>query len=218
MKVTVSSTSMMKPILYTQANNHAQTRHPQRILGLLERTDINNVGEAITIYTLPNRSLGELNPVQWQNFLQIPDSNDQPRAAVFGFKYDGEQTWYQVWNQQTKQVCWLLHTDDFDYQPYAIMAMDALVTLVPDWNGEIYLHLCPASETNNSDYAPRLAPHQSNSHQHELLISDAATTSTGKLWFLVTVKGESADGAEQMQSGQLRTGWISQNSPVASAA
>lgn len=218
MKVTVSNTSMMKPILYTQTVKHAENQHPQRILGLLERTGKTIIEDQVTVYERPNSSLTVAKPVEWKNFLHIPNSKEQLRAAVFGFEFDGENTWYQLWNQNTNRAYWLRHHDDFDYQPYAIMAMDALVSLLPDWNGELHLHLSPENERSTLSEHPQNLPRRQRTHQYDLLISDAATTANGKLWFLVTVKQETTNGPRQRRDEHLRSGWISSKCMVPHAA
>lgn len=208
MKVTVSSTSMMKPMLYTQSN--IEPEHPQRIVGLLEQTDKEQISKQTVIYHRPDATQENPERTPWQHFLHIPDNKSQPCVAVFGFDHDGERTWYQLWNHQTKQVNWVLQQDGMDYQPYAILAMDALVSLLPNWNGELFWSLSSVSEPESS------AHHQTyfrqTNRQFDLLISDAVTTSNGKLWFLVTVQNERTELCEPVNAECLRTGWISQNS------
>lgn len=218
MKVTVSSTSMMKPILYTPTSKLAKHRHPQRILGLLEGVDHGNSEVPITTYSRPFQSQSDATPAQGQCLLHIPDAQSQPCVAIFGFQFDGKNTWYQAWNQTAGEACWLKQKDGLEYQPYAIIAMDALVTLLPRWDGEIYLNLALASQSASTEGTLRHSPCQELSRDYDLLISDAAATTTGKLWFLVNVKAEYSGNSAQLHSQELHTGWISQTPAATHAA
>jgi len=216
MKVTVSSTSMMKPILYSKQISHSSTQHPQRVLGLLEWTGKQSLKDELTVYHRPATSAINPNPVCCHHFLQASNPKAESRIAVFGFEFDGDKTWYQLWNQASKEVCWLLHEDAWDYQTYAIMAMDALVTLLPEWNGELYLNL---SEGKTAHSLPQ-ANNALVDKRYDLQVADAATTPNGQLWFLVTVNAADTQvQKEALTSAEhLRTGWISQRSTVQQVA
>jgi len=230
MKITVSSTSMMKPILHIQPTSPTVQQYPLRIVGLLEPGSKKPDSGSAAIYVRSVRSISIAIPLSWQSFLQIPDRHSQLCAAVFGFEFDGERTWYQLWNVETNQAYWLQHEDDMDYQPYSIMAMDALVSLVPDWDGELHLALMSNSlsttgqsgssayETQSQNQGSRGGHSEELSRNQQLLISDAATTATGQLWFLVTVQDEKLNSGQPIWDGKTRTGWISQPLSTVSAA
>lgn len=226
MKVTVSSTSMMKPILLSELTSSATKAHPQRVLGLLERTDKDSEHGPLFIHSHPHACNKTPYKEAWSSFMQIQDKQSQWCVAVFGFEFDGKNTWYQIWNLDNNQSGWVMHHSGIDYQPYAIMAMDALVSLLPDWNGELFWTIKPPHMSEKSSLSYTAKPNEKNNlskktyfqqrsrsfsgaDRHcEVRISDAATSPTGKLWFLVTIQDEQSLGSCN-SNDQLRTGWIS---------
>lgn len=227
MKITVSSTSMMKPILHTKSASPSEKKHPQRIVGLLEPKQTQTFCQAAKVHARSNKSSANELPLLWQSFLRIPDRQSQLCVAVFGFEYDGDKTWYQLWSLETNQSYWLAHEDGMEYQPYSIMTMDALVSLLPEWDGELYLTLttdnlfdATNTEINACENVTQNEIQKSNAANrgHELLISDAATTASGQLWFLVTVQEDQLQTDRQTWGGNLRTGWISLNNASVNAA
>ena len=215
MKITVSNTSMMKPVLYCEKHSLSSSSHPRRVLGLLEQTNFLSTDNTVSVYNRPTTSGSQPLLQLWHNFMQIPDSRGQPCAAVFGFKFDGHQTWYQIWNVITAKGYWLLHTESMDYKPYAIIAMDALVTLIPGWNGELFLHLTKTQDEGGNKQLKYNLLTRANKQSYELHISDAATTESGQLWFLVTIKDRQKG---HKSAAAFDTGWISNSSQVPRAA
>lgn len=230
MKITVSSTSMMKPLLHTDQTSRSYQQHPQRLIGLLEIAKAQSNASPIATFNRPHKTCSTQIPFQWQLCMQILDRHSQLCAAVFGFEFDGEQTWYQLWNTETNQLFWLLHEDDMDYQPYAILAMDKLVSLIPQWNGELCVfpklgvgahdlaNLKQKSVDNSGDHKSKYRENPVHSPSYDLFISDSATNATGQLWFLVTLRHDQLNADLNANSAQVRTGWISHSGSMASAA
>jgi len=208
MKLTVSSTTMMKPLLHT--HRHLQcSSPPQRVVGLLE---INlQPGQ----YSEPQKLVQHYRPdpqhalqceAQWQDFLRLDNVNNTSCAAVFGFEFDGTRAWYQLWNHTTDQSCWLLHSNEMNYEPFAILTMDALVSLLPNWNGTLYQS--PSSPSNS--HAESQKPETIDARRiRNLLISDASTSAAGKLWFLVTINSNLTKSDTESEMITTRSGWIS---------
>lgn len=222
MRLTVSSTAMMKPLL--QCNDANQTTSPPiRILGLLERQHACqpgiNSGHRVVQYHRPHQHQPYLQTAQWEHFLRINNATDQAFVAVFGYEFDGTRSWYRIWNRQTRRSCWVCHQDGMTYQPYAIVAMDALVSLVPNWNGQ--LHKAPNSKAphkqtqykkvqkkkNPADRTHNNTPCDDGTDRHcTVMVSDASTDTHGGLWFLVTVDPANDCATE---THKTLTGWIS---------
>ncbi len=208
MKLIVSSTAMMKPLLRTDTAPH-QSPPPQRVLGLLEKSEGSACATQVKFvqYQRPHHLHVLLHTAQWPDFLSLNNKRSESCAAVFGYEFDGENSWYQLWNKTTERAVWLLHADNMNYEPFAIRAMDELVALVPSWDGALYTsppihnkpHFARCSEAHV--FEPSLA--------HNLLVSDASTNADGKLWFLVTVNAQCYDNSRALAHRPSRTGWIS---------
>lgn len=209
MRLTVSSTAMMKPLLQRKDASLA-TPPPMRILGLLERRsdshDRNQLWQKVVQYYRPHLQQPCLHTAQWGHFLEIINTNNDACVAVFGYEFDGANSWYQVWNSQTERSCWIRHHDDMSYQPYAIVAMDALVSLVPNWNGQ--LHAAPGQDDVSNTKIDLKFKSNDADRMCNVLVSDASTDANGHLWFLVTVKP--AANTESI-AHTTKTGWISPN-------
>ena len=212
MKVTLTSTSMMKPILYSQTENsvlvnQSKEQHPQRILGLLDQPHSQLSENIARTYRRPD-SFGAPSVVScWQHFLHVANATNEQCIAVFGFEFNGDETWYQLWNTTTQSLCWLMHEGEMDYQPYAIIAMDALVSLLPNWNGELFLALSSANDAHA--HSGKFTHSQKN--ECEFQISDAATMANGQLWFLVTVNQPLNNQRTPLAAQFAQSGWISQS-------
>ena len=208
MKLIVSSTAMMKPLFRTDTAAH-QSPPPRRVLGLLEKSQDSTSTTQVKFvqYQRPHPLHVRLHTALWQDFLTLDNSRSEPCAAVFGYEFDGKNSWYQLWNKTTEQAVWLLHADNMNYEPFAIRAMDELVSLVPSWDGALYT--CPP--THNKTHTARCSEAHlfEPSLAHSLLVSDASTNANGKLWFLVTVNAQCYDNGGALEHKPSRTGWIS---------
>jgi len=218
-KLTVSSTSMMKPIFSIDASKHAVSP-PQRVLGLLKSTtpaiENNPISEKLVQYQRPHQQHALLKTAQWLDFLQLDDKRADSCAAVFGFEFDGEHIWYQIWNHTTERACWLRHTDNMEYNPFAILAMDALVTLLPNWDGALYQS--PASVNTPTPVRKEEADIIDANKVHNVLVSDSSTCKAGKLWFLVTLNTTDTQMGKESKPIPPLCGWISQSANVCTAA
>lgn len=213
MKLTISSTSMMKPILHAESHSHCLAA-PQRVLGLLEskqlHTEKRGQADKLVQYHRPNIQHELLQTAMWEDYMQLENRHSENCTAVFGFDFDGVNTWYQLWNSTTGRACWLRHSDDMNYDPFAILAMDALVTLVANWNGTLYQapsfpnNAYPANSGSTSNIEAR--------HISSLTVSDASTSSAGHLWFLVTVNPIQNDPDAMPQTHF--SGWVSSTGEV----
>lgn len=208
MKLTVSSTVMMKPLLHVN-KRHQHAFPPRRVVGLLEsdQQQLNHIHrpQSIVQYSRPNQQQALQNTAKWQDFLQLEDSRNISCTAVFGFEFDGTNTWYRVWNQKTEKACWLLHKNNINYQAYAILTMHALVSLLPNWDGT--LHQSP--DTTDNRHVDYQKPATIDSKQiSNLLVSDASTSTSGKLWFLVTIYSPLWQGQFESNTIPTRSGWI----------
>ena len=209
MKLTVSSTSMMKPLLHTE-HHSPHPSPPQRVVGLLE---ISQVQQRVNLkkwvqYSRPDKAHSLLQAAERQEFLQLVNTKNISCIAVFGFVFDGTRAWYQVWNCTTDQTCWLKHNSTMNYDAFAILTMDALVSLIPKWDGT--LHQAPDATSNAhamSSESETIDAEQINT----LLVSDASTSAAGQLWFLVTINSTQVESNSDTTSNMLhaRSGWIS---------
>jgi len=205
MKLTVSSTAMMKPLLHTK-NQSQYLSPPQRVTGLLEINQVqpgrNNGRQKLVQYRRPDPQCALPTTARWQEFLRLDNVKNISCAAVFGFEFDGTRAWYQLWNRTTNRTCWLLHDNEMNYEPFAILTMDALVSLLPNWDGT--LHQSPDSP-DGAD-AVLHEPETIDARRIiNLLIFDASTNAAGQLWFLVTINTHHTD--REMITTQ--SGWIS---------
>jgi len=210
MKLTVSSTAMMRPILHT-INGSPCSSPPQRVVGLLERGQLDDgshcKSQKLVQYLRPEKEQVLLHTASWEDLLQIDNDKNQLCVAVFGYVFDGAKTWYQVWNNRTDRTCWLQHNDDMNYEPYAILAMDALVSLLPNWDGT--LHQSPGAAINAKSPASQQSKTIDAKHVRHLLISDSSTSAAGKLWFLVTIKTTQKVQESKLKPISSKSGWIS---------
>lgn len=211
MKLTVSSTAMMKPLLHVD-NHPLYTSPPHRVVGLLEISQWQKhkriEPQKRVQYSRPNEQHALLQTAMWQEFLQLDNVRKISCIAVFGFVFDGTRSWYQVWNCSTNQACWLQHSSCMNYDAFAILTMDALVSLLPKWDGT--LHQAPEA-TGNADTACQNSETIDADQINTLLVSDASTGAAGKLWFLVTINSTRIENDSDTTSHMLsmRSGWIS---------
>ncbi len=208
MKLTVSSTVMMNPLLHSNELAH-RTPPPQRLVGLLEPIQSykfqHDGPQKIMQYTRPDQQSVLLQTAKWQEFLPLDNVKNNSCAAVFGFDFDGIQTWYQVWNRTTERTCWLLHNNHMNYEAFAILTMDALVSLLPNWDGTLYHS--PDALTDSDDMCR--TPETIDAKQiNNLLVSDASTSTVGRLWFQVTIDSISNENNTKSPMMPKRSGWI----------
>lgn len=213
MKLTVSNTAMMKPLLHMY-NQPVRTSPPQRVVGLLEISQAEHnqcIGLQKQVqYTRPDNQHASLQTALWQDFLQLINVKKVSCVAVFGFVFDGTRAWYQVWNCTTDRAYWLQHNRFMNYDAFAILTMDALVSLLPKWDGT--LHQAPVA-TNDDNVAYQKSETIDAEQIKTLLVSDASTSAAGQLWFLVTINSTRVDNDNDREttSNMLpkRSGWIS---------
>jgi len=90
MKLTVSSTVMMKPLLHLDSHPQCATT-PQRVVGLLEITrqrHSQNVGpQQVVQYSRPGQQHRLLRTAKWQDFLALDNEKKISCAAVFEFEF-----------------------------------------------------------------------------------------------------------------------------------
>lgn len=208
MKLTVSNTVMMNPLLQLDARA-LSTSPPQRVVGLLENIHTSGVQpcepQQIVQYGRPDQQSFFVQTAKWQDFLLLDNAKNSSCATVFGFDFDGIKTWYQVWNRTIEQTCWLLHNDSMNYKAFAILTMDALVSLVPNWDGSLYHSPVTSSDADNTCHKPETID---ASQINSLLVSDASTNAGGRLWFQVTIDSNSSEIDTQSHTIPMRSGWI----------
>ncbi len=215
MKLTISSSSMLKPLLLAGINTPF-TPPPDRLTGLLTARSGNSSYtrkfEKIVEYHRPHTAHPRLSCAKWTDYLAVNDDQFEESLAVFGFNYDGEQTWYQLWNNINGQLVWVMHDDTRVYEPFAIRAMDALVSLIPQWKG--WLYPAPGCASARNPFSPRSANQIDAQSVHNLRVSDSSTDLSGHLWFLVTVYTNCIDKqrllrkAHEHAAPDARSGWI----------
>jgi len=141
MKLTVSSTAMMNPLLQTDRQAHGLAP-PKRVVGLLDmnQTQPNgkNLPNKLVQYNRPDTQQAMLQAARPQDFLNLNSAKNELCTAVFGFHFDGTNAWYQLWNCKTDRASWLQHSTDMNYEPFALLTMNALVTLLPNWDGTLH--------------------------------------------------------------------------------
>jgi len=210
MRLTVSGTTMMNPLLHVD-NHPPCASAPTRVTGLLENDHVqpgpNAELKKYVQYSQPDWNQVMLQSAKWQDFILLHNAKNTACAAVFDFKFDGTNAWYQLWNKTSNQACWLMNNDDMNYEPYAILTMDALVSLLPNWDGT--LHQSPHATNKNTSV--------SDHHHHTidakqilgLSICDASTSAAGQLWFHVTVESNSGWHKMGLDTMPTQSGWIS---------
>jgi len=205
---------MMKPLLQNTDIN-LDSPPPMRVLGLLERRmesyNNNQFWQKLVQYYRPLRQQPCLQAAQWSHFLHINNANDESCVAVFSYEFDGVQSWYHVWNSRAQRSVWISHHDDMIYQPYAIVAMNALVSLVPNWNG--LLRASPTNDDSSNTTINSIHKYEDADRPCNVLVSDASADANGELWFLVTIKPTDFGESDMLESNtrETKTGWISLN-------
>jgi len=214
-KLTISSSSMMNPIFLAEKNETGDAT-PDRILGLLTMPS-DSVGQhqffgKVVEYRRPDQEHPQLKTALWSDFQPVKNNELMPCIAVFGFHHDGHCSWYQLWNTTTNSTAWVMHSDNLVYEPFSILAMDALVSLLANWQGLLY-H-CPENTLVQNPFLPKAADKIDANFIHSVRVSDASTSIAGQLWFLVTVhinpcqsNALKRDSYEYL-SGNSRSGWI----------
>lgn len=208
MKLTVSNTVMMKPLLHLDSHPQCLSK-PHRMVGLLEITQEqhgqNFEPQKVVQYSQPGQQHVLPQTAKWQDFLTLDNAKNISCAAVFGFEFDGLNTWYQVWNQLTDQPGWLLHKNNMNYKAYAILTMDALVSLLPNWDGTLHPSLNKADKEDAGFPKPDTIDARQVSN---LQVSDASTCAADQLWFLVTINSISNASDTRLNQTSTRKGWI----------
>jgi len=208
MKLTVSNTVMMKPLLHLDSH-HQSTSRQQRVVGLLEITQAqhsqNFRPREVLQYSHPGQQHALQQTAKWQDFLTLDNVKKISCAAVFGFEFDGLNTWYQIWNQVTDQPCWLLHKNNMNYKAYAILTMDALVSLLSNWDGTLHQSINNADNLEAGCHAPETID---ATQINNLQVSDSSTCAADQLWFLVTISSTSNGTDNQSRRISTRSGWI----------
>ncbi len=218
MKLTVSNTVMMKPLLHT-VRQPLRTSPPQRVVGLLELSQVQLSQHDKTLkglqklaqYNGTNQQYELQQTAEWEDFLQLDNVKKIPCVAVFDFKFDGTNTWYQVWSRTNDQTRWLLHNNSMNYQAYAILTMDALVSVIPNWDGTLY----QSPDTPNNPHIADKKPEIVDANQiNNLLVTDASTSTAGQLWFRVTINPRQMEIGTESKIIPTRSGWISPSIPI----
>jgi len=210
MKLTVSSTAMMNPLLQTDRQAYSLAP-PKRVVGLLDMNQVHpdrKTGpQKLVQYCRPDTQQAMLQTARWQDFLTLSSVKDVLCMAVFNFQFDGTNAWYQLWNCKTDRVCWLQHHDGMNYEPFALLTMNALVTLLPNWDGT--LHRSPETSAK-TQVGSSFEPETVDANQvNNLLVSDSSTCTAGQLWFLVTISAHSLANGMESTTIPTRSGWIS---------
>lgn len=216
MKLCVSSTSMMNPVLLGSFNRDSPNKPPTRLLGLLSLGDSSVSSPSVGMATYSRPQERYQNPTtesEWQ-FLELQENAARRYCAVFGYLFDGKSIWYRVWNTEYGHTQWLRHSNSMIYSPYDLVVMDALLSLLPKWNKQLYPFPALRSMPGNNVKKPCL----NNRVQHSvsgspcdttLMVSDSAVLPTGELWFLVSITPDSTALDGKSTLGSTKTGWIS---------
>lgn len=217
MNLTISGSSMLTPLFLS--NNACQTElPPDRIVGLLTVHSEPGNGalslDKVVEYNRPEHEHAMLTTARWRDFLQVDNDPQSQNMAVFGFMFDGEHSWYQLWNANREHVCWVRDNDKLNYKPFAILAMDALITLMPSWQGWLFQY--PTNLKPDNLFLPIAADRIDQQLVQRIMVSDSSTNLSGVLWFLVTINSGKSMSDREIQprnatfSGAPRCGWITQ--------
>jgi len=214
MKLCVTSTSMMNPVLLRSAPLQGLDTPPTRVLGLLaldaisllnpDDSNATSRSTGLSGYHRPTTQSQHQRTLAVDRFLQLSHQTDQPHYAVFGFLFDGQSCWYRIWDEEASCTYWLKHDNNMAYTPYDIVAMDLLLSMKTNWNGDLYLQPEERCEPHDYDQSAHWLDARAI---HSVLVSDAAVMRSGKLWFLITVKPimEAVSDA----ATRTHTGWVS---------
>ena len=187
MKLTIQSQVALTPTLH-----QAKPNQPSRISGELEIKALRPPKTKTAIANATNKYLAPTcghdysidAPTQFLNaFIRLGDKQPQTisidvknlqlsqnkinryRVAVYAMSFDGNDSWYQVWDKCSQRLYWINHRSDMDYQPFANIVMSEMRMLVP--NSAIYEE---ASKTVTMDFT----------------IFDSVVSISGNMWLLAS--------------------------------
>ena len=154
MKLTIQSQAALTPTLH-----QAKPNQPSRISGELEIKTLRLPATKTATADSANKNLAYIcsnnnsidQPTQFlRAFDRLGDNQQQStsidiknlqlshnkinryRVAVYAVSFDGNDSWYQVWDKRSQRVCWIKHRSDMDYQPFANIVMNEMMKLVPN--------------------------------------------------------------------------------------
>ena len=140
------------------------------------------------------QSLDELDSFEW--------SYEAPAAAVYGYHYDGKQSWYQVRLEVTGQSGWVVASKQLQFHPLSELLLHSLAYLTGSWDKQVFSDLADPATARVLDVSGDQIP------------MEVASTAMfeGQLWILVVVLQQSQCSSSAAPA-VLASGWL----PVHSA-
>ena len=191
-------------LLFPGATNARDPDHPG-LIGLLEipyawddQTNENHLLAPVRLFSSPItdgtelrilHNLGDVETHEW--------SYELPAAAVYGYHYDGEQTWYQLRESPSGDLAWMSGDRQNRFHPLSKLVSESLAYLTATWDKRIFATVGDA--TTSTVVVSR---------GEEISIAVASSAMfEGKLWILVVVLKDSVCSSSDAPR-VLGSGWI----------
>ena len=139
-------------------------------------------------------SLDDLDSFEW--------SYEAPAAGVYGYRYDGKQSWYQVRLEATGQSGWIVASKQLQFHPLSELLLHSLAYLTGSWDKRVFSDLVDPATAKLLDVSGDQIP-----------IEVAVTAMfEDQLWVLVVVLQQS-QCSSAAPPAVIDAGWLPVHSP-----
>lgn len=175
------------------------------LIGLLELPSLYDTsstghppGTALTIRAAPSQDSEPTGRISHPHALESHEwSYEQPAAAVYGYRHDGQTSWYQLRLLPSGRMGWVNATRDSVFHPLSELISESLPYLTAAWNGLLYRRAGdPTTVTQLEPGGPEAPVAVARSAMHE-----------NRLWFLVVALKEGPCSSAEAPV-VLQAGWI----------
>ncbi len=127
--------------------------------------------------------------------LEIDAGSVGHTVVVYGFWFDGTDSWYRILAKQTDELIWVAHSDPMSYLPYANIIVSTLSRLSADWSGALYQY------TGAVKYCEL-------KQIKTISVLDACISDSRELWFLVSLSSRAKPWRQHSGDKKQISGWI----------
>jgi hypothetical protein len=191
-------------LLLPGAANARDPDHPG-LIGLLEipynwddQTNENHLLAPVRLFSSPITGGAAVRVIDTLGHVETHEwSYEQPAAAVYGYHYDGQRTWYQLRASPSGDPAWMRGDKKNTFHPLSELVTESLAYLTGTWDKRIFATVGDA--TTSTVVVSR---------GEEIPIAVAASSMfEGEPWILVVVLKESVCSSSDAPA-VLSSGWI----------
>lgn len=135
------------------------------------------------------KNLGHVETHEW--------SYEELAAAVYGYRHDGEQAWYQLRISPTGEPAWIRGNKQITFHPLSELVSESLSYMTATWDKRVFGTVGdPTTDTVLPDRGEEIPVAVAGSAMFD-----------GKLWILAVVLKESVCSSSDAPS-VLKSGWV----------